>query len=152
MDKPDPAVVAADMEQRGDMFEEGVFNDQQIEERWAMLAGKYAETYAKLLENVDVTKLEITGSDEWLYTEFRALFPDLRVDILDMHSLKTEENKAKWRPFLDGLKGKVAQHDTGALVRVFAKGRSDVGNLELVPRGQFYCIEVARIKEGVYTK
>ncbi len=83
-----------------------------LEEQWAMKAFQHAETYfnvnkknnefvieklffvIQLLCTTDPKQLRLSRHDDQVYSRFRELFPDLKVDILDENQIKSNEGKA----------------------------------------------------------
>lgn len=54
----------------------------------------------------------------------------------------------KWRPFCEKFKETVEDYSFGTLLRVDANGEYSEENSILVPRIQFYAVELARNREG----
>eukprot|EP00011_Vannellida_sp_DIVA3-517-6-12_P012248 CAMPEP_0114618630 /NCGR_PEP_ID=MMETSP0168-20121206/7798_1 /TAXON_ID=95228 ORGANISM="Vannella sp., Strain DIVA3 517/6/12" /NCGR_SAMPLE_ID=MMETSP0168 /ASSEMBLY_ACC=CAM_ASM_000044 /LENGTH=150 /DNA_ID=CAMNT_0001829775 /DNA_START=18 /DNA_END=470 /DNA_ORIENTATION=- len=134
-------------------FAEGVINDPVLEVQWAETAFKHAETYFKLLQIVpDVATMRLTRYDDAIYTAFRELFPDLNVALLDEDVIKSKESKEAWRPFLMQWEGKVEDFNFGTLLRLDAEKEYGPENSCIVPRVQFYCVELARNREGCQYK
>ena len=84
-----------------------------LEQQWAIKAFQQAETYFKvesiardqggderfaflvqLLSSLDASKLKLTQQDDQIYSRFRELFPELKVDQLNEDELKSNEGKA----------------------------------------------------------
>ncbi len=96
--------------------------------------------------------------DDQIYKEFRELFPTMKVDVFDEKEMKSEEGKKIWRPFLEGFKERMDDFNFLTLVRLDSSkdyseenttvGNNLLGNDFLVPRVQFLCIEIARLREG----
>lgn len=63
--------------------------------------------------------------------------------------LKNQTNKAKWRAFCEKFKTIVEDYSFGTLLRANTKGDYSEANTILVPRVQFYAIEIARNREGL---
>lgn len=84
-----------------------------------------------------------------IYKTFREEFPDLDVRILNENELKSNNSKAKWRPFCERFKDCVEDYSYGTLLRADASKGYDEDNSILVTRIQFYAIELARNYEGV---
>ncbi|CAF0706639.1 unnamed protein product [Brachionus calyciflorus] len=123
-------------------------NDPQIELQWAMKAFQHAEIHYNLLCAIDSKMLKLTKIDETIYAEFRQHFNELPVDKIDVDHLKSAESKEKWRPFCESYKEKVEDYNMGTLLRIDAYGDYNEENTTLVPRIQFYAIEIARNREG----
>lgn len=87
--------------------------------------------------------------DSTIYKMFREVFPDLNVRTINENELKSEESKAKWRPFCEQFKNCVEDYSYGTLLRADASKGYDEDNSILVTRIQFYAIELARNFEGV---
>lgn len=98
---------------------------------------------------MDPKILRLTPNDDVIYLHFRQDFPDLNVDSIDENDLKSPAGKAKWRPFCEKFKHLVEDYSFGTLMRADAKEEYSDKNTLLVPRIQFYAIEIARNREGV---
>jgi len=121
-----------------------------LEAKWAEIAIHQAETYYHLLQAIpDKSRLKLTPIDDEIHSGFRALFPDLNVDVLDVELIKSQEAITKWRPFLMGFKDRVEDFNFGTLQRIESKGDYTEENTCIVPRIQFYCFEIARNREGL---
>lgn len=97
----------------------------------------------QLLSAADPAGLRLTRADDRIYAAFRRSFPDLRVDLLDVESLKSEPAKEvgaasgggaagsggdadsrlplppqKWRPFCLQFEGAVEDFNLGTLLRL----------------------------------
>lgn len=53
-----------------------------------------------------------------------------------------------WRPFCEQFKDEVEDYSFGTLLRLDCKEEFSQDNTTLVPRIQFYAIEIARNREG----
>ncbi|CAF0895236.1 unnamed protein product [Adineta steineri] len=127
---------------------EDYMNDPILEEQWAMKAFQHAETYFNLLCSIESKKLRLTRHDDEIYSRFRAVFPDLKVDILDENQIKSVEGKELWRSFCEEFKELIEDYNYGTLIRTDSKGEYSSDNSFLVVRIQFYAIEIARNREG----
>ncbi|UJR27276.1 hypothetical protein I4U23_008571 [Adineta vaga] len=127
---------------------EDYINDPILEEQWAMKAFQHAETYFNLLRSLDPTSLRLTPHDDQIYTRFRQVFPDLKIDHLDEDHIKSVEGKQQWRSFCEEFRELIDDYSYGTLVRTDAKGEYTSENTILVVRIQFYAIEIARNREG----
>uniref|UniRef100_A0A6T6L3H5 Polysaccharide biosynthesis domain-containing protein n=1 Tax=Rhodosorus marinus TaxID=101924 RepID=A0A6T6L3H5_9RHOD len=126
-------------------------NAEGLEMSWATEAMGFADRHWELLTGLtEVKKMKVTSADAELYAAFRAAFPDLAVNVIDEEQMKSKEGKANWRAFLDGFVKRYVEEDYnfGTLLRVDSSGKYDEANTTLVPRGQFYVIEIARNLEG----
>jgi len=47
----------------------------------------------QLICSVDPKSLKLTPYDDKIYNEFRRLFPDLKIDVLDEESIKSDASK-----------------------------------------------------------
>ncbi|ORX72261.1 DUF757-domain-containing protein [Linderina pennispora] len=124
-------------------------NMVEMEMQWAVKAMHHAETYMKLLQAVGGKNLKLTPIDDELYEDLKAHFPDLKLDVLDEAQFKTEKAKAAWRDFINKYEKRVKDFNFGSLVRIDCKGDYTEENSMFVTRTQFYCVEVARNKEGL---
>jgi len=98
--------------------------------------------------SLDTSLLKLTKIDETIYEEFRETFKDSKVDILNVDEMKSKSGKEMWRPFCESYKDRVDDYNMATLVRVDATKDYSEENTTLVPRIQFYSIEIARNKEG----
>lgn len=98
---------------------------------------------------MDTRWLRLTPHDDLIYTHFRQDFPDLDVSYINESEIKNNTNKAKWRAFCEKFKTIVEDYSFGTLMRADAKGDYSEQNTMLVPRVQFYAIEIARNREGL---
>ncbi|XP_068030507.1 protein PBDC1 [Anomalospiza imberbis] len=113
-----------------------------------MKAHQHAEVYFNLISSVDPKFLKLTPLDERIYAEFRAAFPELRLERLRPEELKSEAAKEKWRPFCLSFEGVVEDFNFGTLLRLDARGAYTEENTILATRIQFLAIEIARNREG----
>ncbi|CAB4015129.1 Hypothetical predicted protein [Paramuricea clavata] len=124
-------------------------NDPTLEVAWAMKAYDHAEIYFNLISSIDCSDLNFTSHDNEIYNKFKTEMKDIKIDTLDLNDLKTKASKDRWRPFCESFKGQVEDYNFGTLLRLdSAKGISDE-NTTLVPRIQFWAIEIARNCEGL---
>ncbi|XP_065515378.1 protein PBDC1 isoform X2 [Lathamus discolor] len=123
-------------------------NDPRVELAWAMKAHQHAEIYFNLISSVDPKFLNLTKVDDQIYSEFRAAFRDLRVEVLDPEELKSEPAKEKWRPFCLRFQGLVEDFNYGTLLRLDCRGGYTEDNSIFATRIQFFAIEIARNREG----
>ncbi|KAM4644758.1 protein PBDC1 isoform 2-T2 [Amazona ochrocephala] len=112
----------------------------RVELAWAMKAHQHAEIYFNFLN--------LTKVDDQIYSDFRATFRDLRVDVLDPEELKSEPAKEKWRPFCLRFQGLVEDFNYGTLLRLDCRGGYTEDNSIFATRIQFFAIEIARNREG----
>ncbi|XP_039281981.1 protein PBDC1 [Nilaparvata lugens] len=123
-------------------------NDQTVEAMWAMKAFEHAEVYFNILCSVDPKILRLTPHDDSIYKTFREHFPELKIENIDENEMKSKEGKDKWRPFCEQFKDVVEDYSFGTLLRIDSTGDYSEKNSTLVPRIQFYAIELARNREG----
>ncbi|XP_049872621.1 protein PBDC1 [Pectinophora gossypiella] len=124
-------------------------NDETLEHLWAAKAMEHSDIYFNVLCSVDTRWLRLTPHDDLIYTHFRQDFPDLNVSYIKEHEIKNNINKAKWRVFCEKFKNIVEDYSFGTLMRADTKGDYSEENTMLVPRVQFYAIEIARNREGL---
>lgn len=93
--------------------------------------------------------MTLTSIDDFIYKAFRDEFPNLDIRIIDEQELKNTKGKEKWRPFCDKFKMLVEDYSFGTLLRANAESDYSETNTILVTRIQFFCIEIARNKEGL---
>ncbi|GCA62034.1 hypothetical protein KIPB_000773 [Kipferlia bialata] len=91
---------------------------------------------------------QVTPCDDWLYKEFRRVFPTMPVATLT----DSDENQPLWRSIGDAMRRKgLSWLDEGAhLLCVDAAKPFMFGNVVFVPWDIYYCLEVAREREGLY--
>eukprot|EP00735_Rhodelphis_limneticus_P000581 TRINITY_DN11035_c0_g1::TRINITY_DN11035_c0_g1_i1::g.18155::m.18155 TRINITY_DN11035_c0_g1::TRINITY_DN11035_c0_g1_i1::g.18155 ORF type:complete len:160 (+),score=26.48,sp/Q9D0B6/PBDC1_MOUSE/52.76/1e-45,Polysacc_synt_4/PF04669.8/1.7e-20,Aromatic_hydrox/PF11723.3/0.083 TRINITY_DN11035_c0_g1_i1:49-528(+) len=134
------------------MGDQPVPQPSDIEHAWAVRAFKHADTYWNLLTRIDPMKLKLTKLDDDLYADFRKEFPDFRVQKITEDDLKAEESKNTWRPFLMKYEKEVQDYNMLTLLRLDASMPYSETNTTVVPRVQFYAIEIARNREGFNSK
>lgn len=128
-----------------------VHNDAAIERDWAEAAGKYAEMFEKMIINTKTEEkmqlFKFTPKDDEIYRDFRNVFPNVKVEQIDLEQMKTTD-KRKWHDFLELRKTICKEYNTGTLLRLDYAKQCGPENCTLVPRLQFYCIELARFREN----
>lgn len=106
----------------------------------------------KLLQSIrDKSKLKLTQHDNTIYQHFRTAFPSLDITKLSENNLKNEMNKKKWREFCNSYKdnGMVQDFNFACLLRLNSSGDyEEEENVTIVPKIQFFAIEIARNREG----
>merc|ERR1712004_532461 len=138
-------------------------NDASIEVKWAEKAFKQAEVHFNLMTSLRPSMLKLTKHDDEIYKEFRRDFPDFDVVKINEEKLKTQEAKAKWRPFCNHFDGQIADFNQGCLLlkfnqfqifcsRIDSMGEYNEDNTTLALRIQFLAIEIARNRELVNDK
>lgn len=115
-----------------------------IEELWAFKAFEHAEIYFNLISSVDPKALRLTKIDNEIYKHFREAFPDLSIGVMTHDMLKSDEAKEKWRTFCEIYKDQVADYNYGTLIRLDSEKEYSEANSIIVPRVQFFAIELAR--------
>ncbi|XP_068200198.1 protein PBDC1 [Palaemon carinicauda] len=123
-------------------------NDAGVEQMWAIKAMDHAEVYFNLLCALDPKLLKLTPKDDLIYSSFREAFPDFNVEKLDEETLKSSEAKEKWRPFCMKYEKEIEDYSFATLVRIDCTDEYSEQNTILVTRIQFFCIEIARNREG----
>ncbi|RWS00422.1 protein PBDC1-like protein [Dinothrombium tinctorium] len=123
-------------------------NDPDVERLWAIKAVEQMTVYFNLIKSVPTKELRLTPNDDLIYTKFREQFPDFNVQIIDIEALKSDEAKAKWRPFCNQFENLVQDFNFATFVRLDCSSNYDENNSCIVPRIQFLAIEVARNREG----
>ncbi|XP_045604685.2 protein PBDC1 [Procambarus clarkii] len=124
-------------------------NDSTMEELWAMKAMEHSEIHFNLLCAVDPKLLRLTPKDDVIYSAFRKEFPDFNVAKLEEKDLKSSEAKEKWRPFCIAFEKEIEDYSFATLVRIDTNDEYSESNTILVTRIQFFCIEIARNREGL---
>ncbi|XP_053639009.2 uncharacterized protein [Cherax quadricarinatus] len=123
-------------------------NDSTMEELWAMKAMEHSEIHFNLLCAVDPRLLKLTPKDDVIYSSFRKEFPDFNVGKLVENDLKSPDAKEKWRPFCMAFEKEIEDYSFATLVRIDSEDEYSESNTILVTRIQFFCIEIARNREG----
>uniref|UniRef100_A0A2M4C2A0 Polysaccharide biosynthesis domain-containing protein n=1 Tax=Anopheles marajoara TaxID=58244 RepID=A0A2M4C2A0_9DIPT len=122
-------------------------NDGTVEELWAVQAVDHAEVHFNLLCSVDPRWLRLTPYDNELYDQFRRMWPDMNVRVIDENDLKSPEGKTKWRTYMAKF-SRLEDYSVGTLLRANAEEEFRPENAVLVVRAQFWAIEIARNREG----
>lgn len=128
---------------------EDYINDSSLELAWAEMAFRHSETYFKLISAIDASKLRLTRRDDELYEHFHRTFPKLHIAKLDEDALKSDTSKTKWREFCNTYEGVVEDFNFATLLRLDATKDYSPENTTLVPRVQFFAIEIARNRAGL---
>ncbi|KAI8915911.1 putative polysaccharide biosynthesis protein [Gorgonomyces haynaldii] len=129
---------------------ENVENNPDIEKQWAVKAFHHAETFFNILKKIPGSKLKLTPIDEEIHTAFRKEFPDLNIaEIDEMKEFKNEASKTKWRNFMMPFEKRIQDFNFGTMLRNRPHEDYAQDNAFFVTRFQFYCIEVARNREGL---
>lgn len=124
-------------------------NDAQTEMLWAIKAHHHADTYFKLISQVDASRLRLTKYDDDIYRQFKRYFKTLKVDVIKEDDLKSEAAKLKWRPFCNMYEGKIDDFNFATLLRIDCSKGYEEENTILVTRIQFYAVEIARNRRGL---
>jgi hypothetical protein len=128
---------------------ENVENLGEIEKQWAVKALEHAETYYKLICEVQPSTLRLTRVDDDLYEDFRKTFPDMDIKKLAPSDINaTESIKSIWRSFIMPYETRIAHYNFGSLIRLDSSQDYTEQNSYFVTRTQFYAIEIARNREG----
>ena len=130
---------------------EDYVNEASLEQSWAIMTMKYAETHFKLLQSYDASTLRLTAYDDEIYTKFMEKFSNLRLDILTPDDLKSKSAKVAWREFCNHFDRKVEDFNFGTLLRLDVTKEYTEENTVLVPRVQFLAIEIARNRHHMNT-
>lgn len=123
-------------------------NDPAVESLWAIKAVEHMEVYFNLISAVDPKILKLTPHDDAIYKAFREQFPKLDVKHLVESEIKSEDSKKEWREFCIKFENIVEDFNFATLVRLDSEQDYAEENTTLVPRVQFYAIEIARNREG----
>eukprot|EP00703_Trepomonas_sp_PC1_P004516 JAP92090.1 hypothetical protein TPC1_16078 [Trepomonas sp. PC1] len=129
-----------------------VVNDANLERQWAESAFKYAEQYEQLIfktKDEAINKFRFTKDDDKIYERFQLAFKGLEVNILDVNDIKSQKNKLLWYNFLESNKHLCKDYNLGTLIRVDSQKQFGETNSVVVPRLQFYCIELQRFRTGL---
>lgn len=132
---------------------EDLGNDANLELLWAEKAYKHAEAYWGILRALpDKTKIKLTQIDEHIYTHMRTEFPhaEFQLSPLTDDGLKSAAGKVAWRSFCTAYDkhASIADYNMGTLLRLDASRGYEPDNTTIVPRIQFFAIEIARNREG----
>ncbi|GFV53949.1 protein PBDC1 [Trichonephila clavipes] len=79
--------------QNGMFDADSYMNNPELEIAWAQKAVEHMEIHFNLIISVPPEQLRLTPRDDEIYNAFIKEFPDFKLDVLDMESLKSEENK-----------------------------------------------------------
>lgn len=131
-------------------------------------------TYWSILEKMRGSQLRLTRMDDEIYDHLMKEFPDFDpAATINEDEMKSKQGKEKWRNFMNQYEKKVADYNFGTILRANAKdeyeqdttifgkasfilscsyivtwlGRLGTGLADmsdLVPRMQFYAVEIAR--------
>eukprot|EP00118_Oscarella_pearsei_P026595 m.310141 g.310141 ORF g.310141 m.310141 type:complete len:159 (+) comp49811_c0_seq1:66-542(+) len=124
-------------------------NDANVELAWAMSCYRQAETYFKLISATDPSNLRLTSQDDAIHKEYVKRFEQLKIDVIKEEQLKSNDSKAVWREFCNLFEKEVKDFNFGTLLRLDASKDYSEENTTLVPRVQFYAIEIARNRQGM---
>ncbi|KAJ2963224.1 hypothetical protein NQZ79_g1696 [Umbelopsis isabellina] len=70
------------------------------------------------LEDIDGSKLRLTGIDDEIYADFEETFPEIDVQHLNEDHFKTDKAKAKWRDWINKYEKRVNEYNFGSLIRI----------------------------------
>ncbi|XP_003739724.1 protein PBDC1 [Galendromus occidentalis] len=126
-------------------------NHQEVETLWAIKASEHMEVYFNLLKALDPKVLRLTPVDQLIFDDFSRTFGDKNINLekLDEAELKSEASKAIWREFCNRFEGSVEDFNFATILRLDTSGDYSPENTTLVPRVQFYAIEIARNRSGL---
>ncbi len=133
---------------------EDLGNDANLELLWAEKAFKHAETYFAILQLMpNKAKIKLTPLDEEIYAHFRTLFPAASFPVAKLdeeQQLKSEASKAAWRVFCNAYErnSSLVDFNMATLLRLDSAAEYGPDNTTVVPRVQFFAIELARLREG----
>ncbi|KAF8314542.1 DUF757-domain-containing protein [Clavulina sp. PMI_390] len=125
-------------------------NHEDIEKQFAVVAVQHAQVYWNLLEKVPPSTLKLTKLDDEIFEDFKAKFPELfendakGLALADEDAMKSDENKARWRNFIQPYEKRVNQYNFGSLLRLDATDEYSEHNAIFVTRMQFLAFEIAR--------
>ncbi|OAA73394.1 DUF757 domain protein [Cordyceps fumosorosea ARSEF 2679] len=131
-------------------------HDEQIEKQFAVKAVKYLKAHWRILEAQPASTGRLTKLDDEIYEHFRRDFPEVDPKVINEDEMKSKTGKERWRKFLMSYEKKIQDYNFGTILRVSAKDTYDQDNTILVPRMQFYAIEIARNRlkynDDIFTK
>ena len=130
-------------------YANNVGNHGDIEMLWAHKAFRQTKIHFNLICSVNCTKLKLTKFDNELYEQFLLSFPNIKIDVLKEHELKSEVAKRRWRNFCYIFQNHLEDFNFGCLLRLNTYKDYSPDNTTLVPRVQFLAIEVARNRQGL---
>lgn len=121
------------------------------------------QTYWSILEKVKGSTLRLTKMDDDIYSHLKEAFPEFDpTATIDEDEMKSKKGKERWRSFMMAYENKVDDYNFGTMVRNSSKveyeedttifGRLITSTMVkykytdyvIVPRMQFYAIEIAR--------
>jgi len=124
-------------------------NSGDVEATWAMQAMDHAECHMSLLlSGASPRWLTLSPFDNYIYKDFRATFPKLRIDMINEEDLKSEKAKTEWRSFCQKYEKIVDNYNLGVLIRQDCRGEYSEENSIFAIRIQWLAIEIARNREG----
>jgi len=124
-------------------------NSGDVEATWAMQAMDHAECrMSLLLSGASPRWLTLSPFDNYIYKDFRATFPKLRIDTINEEDLKSEKAKTEWRSFCQKYEKIVDNYNLGVLIRQDCRGEYSEENSIFAIRIQWLAIEIARNREG----
>ncbi|EXV05127.1 polysaccharide biosynthesis protein [Metarhizium robertsii] len=139
-------------------------NMEDMEKQFAVKVVQHMQTYWSILEKVKGSTLRLTKMDDEIYSHLKEAFPEFDpAATVDEDEMKSKDGKERWRNFMMAYEKKVDDYNFGTMVRNNAKaeyeenttifdkaGRwADSAVSYIVPRMQFYAIEIARNKNGL---
>jgi hypothetical protein len=116
---------------------------------WATKAFQHADTYFNIICTIPCEKVKLTPKDDLIYNNFKAEFPDFKLDLINEQVFKSIEAKEKWRNFIAQFENEIEDYNFGTLLRNDCKEPYGPQNSFIVPRIQFLCVEIARNRLGL---
>jgi len=130
------------------------------------IAVQHMTTYWAILEKVRGSSLRLTKMDDEIYEHLKKDFPEFDpAATIDEDEMKSKTGKERWRKFMMAYEKKIDDYNFGTIIRsnpkweygqnetIFgkrSKWRFYWASLTcIVPRMQFYAIEIARNKLGL---
>ena len=130
------------------------------------IAVQHMTTYWAILEKVRGSSLRLTKMDDEIYEHLKKDFPEFDpAATIDEDEMKSKTGKERWRKFMMAYEKKIDDYNFGTIIRSnpkweYGQNETIFGKrftwmfyraplTRIVPRMQFYAIEIARNKLGL---
>eukprot|EP01086_Lenisia_limosa_P016328 TRINITY_DN6039_c0_g1_i1.p1 TRINITY_DN6039_c0_g1~~TRINITY_DN6039_c0_g1_i1.p1 ORF type:complete len:164 (-),score=32.07 TRINITY_DN6039_c0_g1_i1:450-941(-) len=124
-------------------------NAEDVELSWAHAASQFAESHYKLLYKTQkCEKLVMTPMDDVLLAAFQENFKSVDVKVFNEDFHKSSALKEIWRPLLMKFEHHIKDFHFATLMRVDATKPYGPENTCIVPRTQWYMVEIMRNRAG----
>ncbi|BEI81256.1 hypothetical protein CcaverHIS002_0204160 [Cutaneotrichosporon cavernicola] len=138
--------MAHPIENLNEFSAEAAGNMEEIEMQFAV----------KTVEHLEA-KIKLTSMDDDIVEDLYIRFPEYKENPgLLLHiaedDFKSNENKVRWREFIQGYEESLTEYNFGTLVRKDSDQTYSEENSMLVTRAQFVAIEIVRNRNGLNNK